>query len=127
MERIINHIINTMLVKGVIEEKQKSVIAYGSAFVDSDFNDGPACHWIYIGPGGTDNLLSDSIGIVSGIRRGIPLPDASAMLGSNGLQPLICIAGAAEPFHRIIGSGSGAERLSYSDHCACPESQGAFQ
>ena len=29
MERIINHIINTMLVKGVIEEKQKSVIAYG--------------------------------------------------------------------------------------------------
>lgn len=29
MERIINHIINVMLAKGVIDEKQRAVTAYG--------------------------------------------------------------------------------------------------
>ena len=129
MERIINHIINTMLVKGVIEEKQKSVIAYGLDLLLLTVISMTVLLAIgfVLSQGGTDNLLSDSIGIVSGIRRGIPLPDASAVLGSDGLQPLICLACAAEAFHRIIGFGSGAERVSYSGHCACSEFQGSLQ
>ncbi len=104
MENMISHIINAMLAKGIIEDKQRAVIAYG-----------------------LDLLLSTVISLTILVWRGISLSDAPSVLDSDGLRSFDGLVCAAEAACNAAVLGRGNQRVPDSSHRACPECKSAFQ
>lgn len=99
----------------------------GSASVNGYLADSVDCHWKYAGTRNADDLFSNSRYPVSGLWWRIPLSNASALLGVNGLQLSICIICAAEFAGRNIGFGSGVQRISDFSNCTGSECKGSVQ
>ena len=64
---------------------------------------------------------------VSGVWRGISLPDAPSVLDADGLRSFGGFVCAAEAASHAAVPGRGNQRVSDPGHRPCPECQSAFQ